>query len=221
MLKHRILVYVGMCRYSISIHDEIHFLCEEKHALRLALAMQVANLWTRAMFAFKLGMLDLPQVCPSAHLPLPPCLHASRCWHLSTLCLLATLHLVFSLSFIGCRSTHLCTYFSLLCSPLRSSLLSKSTVVYGKTFAMNAKLLPILDYFRLIKFLMVFSLDLLSQITKNILCRSLKLPSFQTKFQLLPSKQGRLGGSRGLLKNFIVLKIGKIRKKHLLNTSHL
>ena len=48
-------------RYLISVHDELRYLVEEKDKYRAALALQIANLWTRAMFAYMLGMDDLPQ----------------------------------------------------------------------------------------------------------------------------------------------------------------
>jgi DNA polymerase gamma 1 len=50
-------------RYMISVHDEIRYLVKEEDKYRLGLALQVANLWTRSMFAYKLEMNDLPQVC--------------------------------------------------------------------------------------------------------------------------------------------------------------
>ncbi|KAK7056846.1 DNA-directed DNA polymerase gamma mip1 [Paramarasmius palmivorus] len=48
-------------RYLISVHDELRYLVKEEDRYRAALAMQIANLWTRCMFAHKLGMDDLPQ----------------------------------------------------------------------------------------------------------------------------------------------------------------
>ncbi|CAE6532385.1 unnamed protein product [Rhizoctonia solani] len=81
-------------RYLISIHDEVRYLAKEKDKYRLALALQIANLWTRCMFAYKLGFDNLPQgvaffsavdvdkylrkevdmtcVTPSQPIPLPP-----------------------------------------------------------------------------------------------------------------------------------------------------
>eukprot|EP00127_Corallochytrium_limacisporum_P007485 Clim_evm7s253 gene=Clim_evmTU7s253 len=47
-------------RFAISIHDEVRFLCHQEDSLRCAMAMQATNLHVRAMFAFKLGMQDLP-----------------------------------------------------------------------------------------------------------------------------------------------------------------
>ena len=50
-------------RYMISVHDEIRYLVREEDKYRLAMALQVANLWTRTLFAYRLGMGDLPQSC--------------------------------------------------------------------------------------------------------------------------------------------------------------
>lgn len=49
-------------RYLISVHDEVRYLVKEEDKYRAALAMQVANLWTRSLFAYRLQMGDLPQV---------------------------------------------------------------------------------------------------------------------------------------------------------------
>ncbi|KAH7345324.1 DNA polymerase family A-domain-containing protein, partial [Rhizoctonia solani] len=81
-------------RYLISIHDEVRYLAKDEDKYRLSLALQVANLWTRCMFAYKLGFDNLPQgvaffsavdidkylrkevdmtcVTPSQPIPLPP-----------------------------------------------------------------------------------------------------------------------------------------------------
>ncbi|KAI7942545.1 hypothetical protein MJO28_012572 [Puccinia striiformis f. sp. tritici] len=50
-------------RYMISVHDEIRYLSSWEDRYRCALALQIANLWTRCQFAFKLEMDDLPQSC--------------------------------------------------------------------------------------------------------------------------------------------------------------
>ena len=47
-------------RFVLSIHDEVHYLASEKHQNQVALALQVANLLTRCMFAYQMGMHDLP-----------------------------------------------------------------------------------------------------------------------------------------------------------------
>ncbi|EKM59439.1 uncharacterized protein PHACADRAFT_205649 [Phanerochaete carnosa HHB-10118-sp] len=48
-------------RYLISVHDELRYLVKEEDKYRAALALQIANLWTRCLFALRLGLDDLPQ----------------------------------------------------------------------------------------------------------------------------------------------------------------
>ncbi|XP_068169583.1 DNA polymerase subunit gamma-1 [Antennarius striatus] len=48
-------------RFSISIHDEVRYLVCSEDRHRAALALQITNLLTRSMFAYVLGMQDLPQ----------------------------------------------------------------------------------------------------------------------------------------------------------------
>ncbi|MDN8705012.1 DNA polymerase, partial [Staphylococcus aureus] len=48
-------------RYLISVHDEVRYLAEEDDKYRTALALQIANAWTRALFCFNLGLDDMPQ----------------------------------------------------------------------------------------------------------------------------------------------------------------
>ncbi|KER31053.1 hypothetical protein T265_02616 [Opisthorchis viverrini] len=48
-------------RLCISIHDEVRYLCRQDAADRVALALQISNLFTRAFFAYQLGMRDLPE----------------------------------------------------------------------------------------------------------------------------------------------------------------
>ncbi|KPP67359.1 DNA polymerase subunit gamma-1-like, partial [Scleropages formosus] len=48
-------------RFCISIHDEVRYLVNSEDRYRAALALQITNLLTRCMFAYKLGMQDLPQ----------------------------------------------------------------------------------------------------------------------------------------------------------------
>ncbi|KAL3310230.1 hypothetical protein Ciccas_011205 [Cichlidogyrus casuarinus] len=48
-------------RLCISIHDEVRYICREEDSARVAFALQISNLITRALFAYKLGMHDLPQ----------------------------------------------------------------------------------------------------------------------------------------------------------------
>lgn len=49
------------CRLALTVHDEIRYLVRREDRYRAALALQVANLWTRAMFTEQVGILDLPQ----------------------------------------------------------------------------------------------------------------------------------------------------------------
>ncbi|XP_065672765.1 DNA polymerase subunit gamma-1 isoform X2 [Hydra vulgaris] len=48
-------------RFCISIHDEVRYIVHEKDKYRAALALQISNLLTRALFAYKLQLNDLPQ----------------------------------------------------------------------------------------------------------------------------------------------------------------
>ncbi|CEP64831.1 DNA-directed DNA polymerase gamma MIP1 LALA0_S14e00276g [Lachancea lanzarotensis] len=50
-------------RLAISIHDEIRYLTTEKDKYRTAMALQISNLWTRAIFSEQMGIKDLPQNC--------------------------------------------------------------------------------------------------------------------------------------------------------------
>ncbi|KAI1074462.1 DNA polymerase gamma [Whalleya microplaca] len=50
-------------RLSITVHDEIRYLVKNEDNYRAAMALQVSNLWTRAMFAQQVGINDLPQAC--------------------------------------------------------------------------------------------------------------------------------------------------------------
>ncbi|KAI1804414.1 DNA polymerase family A-domain-containing protein [Daldinia bambusicola] len=50
-------------RLAISVHDEIRYLVKDEDKYRAAMALQVSNLWTRAMFAQQVGINDLPQAC--------------------------------------------------------------------------------------------------------------------------------------------------------------
>ncbi|PVF93049.1 hypothetical protein CPB86DRAFT_768470 [Serendipita vermifera] len=47
-------------RYMISVHDELRYVVKEEDKYRAALALQIANLWTRCLFAYRLGLGDLP-----------------------------------------------------------------------------------------------------------------------------------------------------------------
>ncbi|KAH0287609.1 DNA polymerase gamma, partial [Aureobasidium sp. EXF-3399] len=50
-------------RLSITVHDEIRYLVKEEDKYRAVMALQVSNIWTRAMFSQQMGIHDLPQSC--------------------------------------------------------------------------------------------------------------------------------------------------------------
>ena len=50
-------------RLAITVHDEIRYLVASGDRYKAAMALQVANLWTRAMFSQQMGIDDLPQSC--------------------------------------------------------------------------------------------------------------------------------------------------------------
>ncbi|KAI5453846.1 DNA-directed DNA polymerase gamma mip1 [Naganishia albida] len=60
-MEYLIKKYGIAARYMISVHDELRYLVEEKDKYRAALALQVANAWTRALLCYNLGMHELPQ----------------------------------------------------------------------------------------------------------------------------------------------------------------
>ncbi|CAE7032565.1 hypothetical protein PTNB85_04047 [Pyrenophora teres f. teres] len=51
------------CRLSITVHDEIRYLVKEEDKYKAAMALQIANVWTRAMFSQQMGINQLPQSC--------------------------------------------------------------------------------------------------------------------------------------------------------------
>ena len=55
--------YAIDARLAITVHDEIRYLVRSGDRYRAAMALQVANLWTRALFAQQVGIEDLPQSC--------------------------------------------------------------------------------------------------------------------------------------------------------------
>ncbi|KAL2075241.1 hypothetical protein VTL71DRAFT_184 [Oculimacula yallundae] len=50
-------------RLAITVHDEIRYIVSEKDKYRAAMALQISNVWTRAMFSQQVGINDLPQSC--------------------------------------------------------------------------------------------------------------------------------------------------------------
>ncbi|KAG0201812.1 DNA-directed DNA polymerase gamma mip1 [Mortierella sp. GBA30] len=48
-------------RFMLCVHDEVRYMVKEEDTARATLALQISNLWTRALFSYKLGIHDLPQ----------------------------------------------------------------------------------------------------------------------------------------------------------------
>lgn len=61
-MKHLAKVLRIDMRFAISIHDEVRYLVRREHRYKAAFALQIANLWTRALFVHRVGMVDLPLV---------------------------------------------------------------------------------------------------------------------------------------------------------------
>lgn len=59
-MEHLITKYDIRARYMISVHDEVRYLVKEEDKYRATMALQIANLWTRSLFAYRLGLDDLP-----------------------------------------------------------------------------------------------------------------------------------------------------------------
>lgn len=62
-MDYLIRLYDLDCRLAITVHDEIRYLVKAEDRYRAAMALQVANLWTRAMFCHQMGISDVPQSC--------------------------------------------------------------------------------------------------------------------------------------------------------------
>jgi DNA polymerase gamma 1 len=60
--------YSIQARFMLSVHDEVRYLVKEEDRYRAALALQISNLWTRAIFSYKLGINDLPQASIMFHM---------------------------------------------------------------------------------------------------------------------------------------------------------
>lgn len=60
-MEYLIAKYDIKARYLLSVHDEVRYLATDGDKLRTALALQIANVWTRALFCYNLGFDDMPQ----------------------------------------------------------------------------------------------------------------------------------------------------------------
>ncbi|GMM30658.1 DNA-directed DNA polymerase gamma [Martiniozyma asiatica (nom. inval.)] len=50
-------------RLAITVHDEVRYLSKWEDRYKCAMALQIANLWTRSMFCHQVGIEDVPQSC--------------------------------------------------------------------------------------------------------------------------------------------------------------
>lgn len=60
-MDYLIAKYKVDARLMITVHDEVRYLVKKEERYKLALLLQVSNLWTRAMFCEQLGINELPQ----------------------------------------------------------------------------------------------------------------------------------------------------------------
>ncbi|KAK1089613.1 DNA-directed DNA polymerase gamma mip1 [Friedmanniomyces endolithicus] len=62
-MEHLCTHYAISARLALTVHDEIRYLATTPDRYRCALALQIANVWTRAFFSEQMGIHDLPQAC--------------------------------------------------------------------------------------------------------------------------------------------------------------
>ncbi|KAK6503053.1 DNA-directed DNA polymerase gamma mip1 [Arthrobotrys musiformis] len=55
--------YKLKARLMITVHDEIRYIVQLEDRYKVAMALQIANIWTRSMFSQQMGINDLPQSC--------------------------------------------------------------------------------------------------------------------------------------------------------------
>lgn len=61
-MNYLIKKYDIKARFMLCVHDEVRYVVKEEDSARATLALQISNLWTRALFSYKVGIHDLPQV---------------------------------------------------------------------------------------------------------------------------------------------------------------
>lgn len=60
-MEYLIKKYKVDARLMITVHDELRYLVKDEDKYKIALLLQISNLWTRAMFVERLGFTELPQ----------------------------------------------------------------------------------------------------------------------------------------------------------------
>ncbi len=56
-------VYGIQARLCLTVHDEARYITRLEDRYKMAMVMQIANVWTRAMFCHQVGIDDIPQCC--------------------------------------------------------------------------------------------------------------------------------------------------------------
>lgn len=56
-------IYKVDARLAITVHDEVRYMTKKENQYKCAMLLQIANLWTRAMFCYQLGIENIPQSC--------------------------------------------------------------------------------------------------------------------------------------------------------------
>lgn len=59
-MQYLLRLYAIPGRLLLTIHDEVRYLVPKAYELHMAACLQVANIWTRAMFVHRVGMRELP-----------------------------------------------------------------------------------------------------------------------------------------------------------------
>ncbi|GAV29744.1 hypothetical protein PMKS-003246 [Pichia membranifaciens] len=62
-MEHLCKLYCVDARLAITVHDEVRYMTKVEDKYKCAMLLQIANLWTRAMFSFQLGIENIPQSC--------------------------------------------------------------------------------------------------------------------------------------------------------------
>lgn len=62
-MEHLLQRYRVDARLMLTVHDEVRYMVRDSQRLECAVLLQIANLWTRAMFCEQLGIHDVPQSC--------------------------------------------------------------------------------------------------------------------------------------------------------------
>jgi DNA polymerase gamma 1 len=62
-MEYLCMIYGIDARLAITVHDEVRYMVKKEDRYKCAMLLQIANLWTRTMFCFQLGIENVPQSC--------------------------------------------------------------------------------------------------------------------------------------------------------------